>query len=184
MDESSVKSRMQEVVSLVTSDVASIRTGKANSNLVSDLEVTVYGGQQKLKINELGTVSTPDPESVIIDPWDKSVIGEIKKGIEVANVGLNPQIDGEIIRISIPPMTSEDRNKFVKLLGTKIESGKVMARQVRAEALKSIRSAFEDKELTEDDKFNEEKRLQDITDKFVKKIEEIGEKKKQELLSV
>jgi ribosome recycling factor len=137
-----------------------------------------------LKVNELATISAPDAQTIIIDPWDKSIIGEIKQGIVTANLGMNPGIDGEIIRISLPPMTSEDRDKYVRLLSSKLENGRVMIRQVRGDAMKDIRSAFEEKELSEDEKFNEEKNLQEITDDFIEKIEKAGESKKQELLQI
>ena len=184
MKEDAVDKRMSEVIDLIASDVASIRTGRATSALVEDLQVTVYGGRQKLKVNELATINVSDTQAIVIDPWDKSIIGEIKKGIEVANVGLSPTIDGEIIRISLPPFTTEDREKFVKLLNTKLENGKIMIRQIRGDAMRDIREAFEEKELTEDEKFNQEKRLQEITDRYSEKIEEIGGKKKEELLQV
>jgi len=184
MDEASIESRMQKVVDIVASDISSIRTGRATPTLVEDLVISAYGGQQKLKVNELATISTTDARTVVIDPWDKSVIGEIRKGILSANVGLTPVIDGEIIRINLPMMTSEDRKEYIKLLSTKLESGKVMVRQIRSEIMRKIKQAFEKKEITQDEKFNQEKRLQEITDEFVGKIEEIGKKKEQELLEV
>lgn len=184
MDERQVKQKMSEVLDLVTSDVGSVRTGRASPSLVQDITVSVYGGQQRLKVNELGTITSPDTDSIVIDPWDKSIIGEISKGIEAANVGLNPFIDGEIIRISIPPMTTEDRNKLVKLLGTKIENGRIMIRQIRGDFMKDIRHSFEEKEVSEDEKFNQEKKLQEITDDFIGKIEKVGKQKKQEILGV
>ena len=184
MDEASIKSKMQKVVDIVVSDISSIRTGRATPTLVEDLIINAYGGQQKLRINELATISTTDARTIIIDPWDKTVIGEIRKGILSANIGLNPIIDGEIIRINLPMMTSEDRKEYIKLLSTKLESGKVMIRQIRGEVMKSIKRGFENKEITQDEKFDQEKRLQEITDEFVGKIEEIGKKKEQELLEV
>jgi ribosome recycling factor len=184
MDEASIKRQMQEVIELISNDLASIRTGKATPALVSDIEVSAYGGQQTLQINELATVTAPDAESIIIDPWDKSIIGDIKKGIESANTGLTPNIDGEIIRINIPPMTREDREKLVKLLSTKIENGKIMIRQIRGEYLKDIRKKFEENELSEDQKFNQEKRLQEITDTYNEKLEQLKEKKENELMTI
>jgi ribosome recycling factor len=184
MDDSRVRSKMRKVIDLVSSDVGSIRTGRASGSLVEDITLSVYGGTQQLRVNEVATISAPDAQTIVIDPWDKSIIGEVKKGIESANVGLNPNIDGEIIRISLPPMTTEDREKYVKLLSQKLESGKVMVRQVRGEGMKAIKNRFEDKEITEDGKFNEEKRLQELTDEYVKKIMDIGENKKKELLQL
>lgn len=184
MDEASVVGKMQQVLELVASDVGGIRTGRAAPILVEGLEVAVYGGQQKLKVQELATISSPDTQTLIIDPWDKSIIGEIRQGILAANIGMNPNIDGEIIRITFPPLTTEDREKYVKLLSGKLESGRVMVRQVRGDAMHEIRKKFEEKEIGEDEKFSQEKRLQEITDEFVAKIDAVGEKKKQELLAI
>ena len=184
MDEASIREKMQQVVSLVASDVGTIRTGRATPALIEDLVVSVYGGAQKLKINELATISSGDPQTIVIDPWDKSIIGEIKQGILSANIGMNPAIDGEFIRINFPPLTTEDREKYVKLLSQKIESGKVMIRQIRGDGMREIRDQFEAKELSEDEKFDSEKRLQEITDEFVDKIENIGNVKKEELLKI
>jgi len=184
MDKASVRSNMQEVLDLIVSEIAAIRTGRASPALVEDLEIKVYGGQQTLKIQELANITSSDSKSIVIDPWDKSIIGEIKKGIITSNIGLNPQIDGEIVRINLPPMTTEDREKHVKLLNTKIEHAKVMVRQVRGEAMKDIKSVFEDKNLSEDEKFNEEKKLQEITDQFVEKLAEVGDKKRKDILNI
>jgi len=184
MDEDRVRSKMQEVLDMITTDIGSIRTGRATPTLVEDLEIPVYGGQQKLKVNELGTITAQDAQTIVIDPWDKSIIGEIKQGILAANVGLNPMIDGEIIRISLPPLTTEDRQKYVKLLSTKLENGRVMIRQVRAEAMRDVKKEFEEKKLSEDEKFNQEKHLQEITDEFIGEIDETGKAKEQELLQI
>lgn len=175
---------MSKVLELVTSDIASIRTGRATPAIVSDLKILVYGGQQKLKVNEVATISTLDSTTIVLEPWDKSIIGEIKAGILTANVGLNPVINGEIIRISLPPMTSEDREKYARLLNSKLESARVMVRQIRGDVMREVKKSFEDKKLTEDEKFNQEKRLQEITDDFIEKIDEAGERKKQELLQI
>ena len=184
MDEDSIRSRMQQVLEMITSDVSSIRTGRATPSLVEGLGVGVYGGTQKLKIQELATITAPDPQTLNIEPLDKSIIGEIRQGILAANIGLNPSIDGELIRISLPPLTSEDRERYVKLLHTKLENGRIMIRQIRGDGMRDIKQSFEKKELSEDDKFNQEKLLQEITDEFITNIEEIGKKKEQELLQI
>ena len=184
MDETQIHSKMQQVLDLIASDVASIRTGRAMPSLIEELGVSVYGGTQKLKIQELATISVPDSQTLILDPWDKSIIGEIRQGILSANIGMNPVIDGQVIRISLPPLTTEDREKYVKLLSTKLENARIMIRQIRGDVMHEIKKRFEEKEISEDEKFAQEKRLQEITDEFIKKIEEIGEKKKNELLSL
>ncbi|OGM23180.1 ribosome recycling factor [Candidatus Woesebacteria bacterium RIFCSPLOWO2_01_FULL_39_21] len=184
MDETSVTSKMQQVVDLAKNDISSVRTGRAQPNLVENIVVSAYGGTAKLKVLELASITAPDPQSLVIDPWDKSVIGEIKQAILSANIGLNPSLDGEKIRIVVPPMTFEDREKFVKLLSAKLESARVMIRQVRADMMHDIRKSFEAHEVSEDEKFSQEKNLQELTDKYISMVDEMGEKKKQELLSV
>lgn len=184
MDQASVEKRMDEVINLVKSDIATIRTGRAAPSLVEDIVVDAYGGQSRLRVQELATITAPDTQTLVIDPYDKSIIGDIRKGIEAANIGLTPSIDGEIIRISLPLMTTEDRERYVKLLSQKLEHGKVMVRQIRGDAMKDIKDAFEKKELTEDEKFDSEKKLQEITDKYTSKVDEMGEVKKKELLQI
>lgn len=175
---------MQKVIDVVTSDIAGVRTGRATPSLVENIVVPAYGGTQRLRIMELASITSPDPTSIVISPWDKSIIGDIKKGILEANIGMNPNIDGEIIRIVMPPLTTEDREKYVKLLSGKLENGKVLIRSVRADEMHEIKKKFEAKEITEDDKFGQEKKLQEITDEYIKKIEEMGERKRQELLQI
>lgn len=184
MDEASINQRFQKVVDLVTTDISSIRTGRATPSLVENITVPAYGGTQMMKVMELASITAPDTTSVVISPWDKSIIGDIKKGILEANVGLNPNIDGEIIRIVVPALTTEDREKYVKILAQKIEQGKVMMRQVRADAMQDIKKKFEAKEITEDEKFDQEKKLQEITDKFVGILEEKEQTKKNDLMQI
>lgn len=184
MDEASLNQKFQKVVDLLVTDISSIRTGRATPSLVENIIVPAYGGQQRLKVLEVASITAPDPNSLVISPWDKSIIGDIKKGLLEANVGLNPNIDGEIIRIIIPPLTTEDREKFVKILSQKLESSRVMVRQVRADQMHEIKKKFEEKEITEDERTDHEKRLQNLTDKFIGLIEEKGEVKKQELLQI
>lgn len=182
MDENKLRTKMTQVLDLVRTDIASIRTGRVTPALVENIVVGVYGGTQKMKIVELGTISVVDPQTLTIEPWDKSIIGEIRKGILEANVGLNPSMDETKIRISLPPLTTEDREKYVKLLSGKLENGKILIRQARADAMQESKKAYESKTITEDQKFGQEKEIQKLTDEFVGKIDEIGEAKKQELL--
>jgi ribosome recycling factor len=184
MDESSIRAKMQSALDAVAFDISGIRTGRATPALVENIVCPAYGGTQRLRVMELATISAPDTSQIIINPWDKSIIGDIKKGIMEANIGMNPSIDGEIIRIAMAPLTTEDREKYVKLLSVKLENGRVMIRQVRADEMHEIKKKFEAKEITEDENFAFEKKLQEITDEFVGKIEEIGEKKKAELMQI
>src|SRR3990167_8684184 len=151
MDEASIRSKMESAVNAITSDISGIRTGRATPALVENIIVPAYGGTQRLKILELASITSPDPTSIVIFPWDKSIIGDVKKGILEANIGMNPNIDGEIIRIVMPPLTTEDREKYVKLLSQKLENGRVMIRQIRGDEMHDIKDKFEKKEMTEDD---------------------------------
>lgn len=184
IDLSDISSRMEKALEIVRAEISSIRTGRATPSLVENIICPVYGGTQRLKVVELGTISTPTPGTITIAPWDVSIVGEIRAGIQVANVGLTPIIDAEIIRIQIPPLSQERRQEFIKLLHRQLENGRVMIRQIRHDKMIDIKRAFEAKELNEDEKFRLEQDLQKLTDEFVEKIEEIGKRKEAELLAV
>ncbi|OGM29963.1 ribosome recycling factor [Candidatus Woesebacteria bacterium RIFCSPHIGHO2_01_FULL_41_10] len=184
MDLAELRKKMQEVISMVTTDIGSVRSGRVTPALVENIEVPAYGGTQNMRLLELAGITASDPQTLVIEPWDKSIIGDIRKGILAANVGLNPSIDGDILRISVPPMTGEDRQKFVKLLHTKIENGRVMVRQIRGDAMRDLKKGFEEKTVTEDDKFKLEKEIQDATDEFIEIIDTLGKNKETELLTV
>lgn len=184
MEEQVLQSSMQKVLDNLVRELSGIRTGRATTGLVSDVMVTVYGGAQHLRIMETASITVPEPTQIIIEPWDKSIIGEIRQGILAANIGLNPTIDSDKIRISIPPLTTEDRERYVKLLHGKLEESRVAVRQVRGDMMQKIKKQLEAKEITEDDKFADEKKVQDVTDKFIQNIEELGQKKEVELRTV
>lgn len=179
-----VKQRMNASIEAMQKELSGIRTGRATPSLVEDVVVAAYGGTQRLKIMELASITAPDTQSLIIEPWDKSIVGEIKQAILASNIGLTPNIDSDKIRINLPPLTGEDRQKYVKLLGTKLEDARIVIRQIRGDVMGDIKKQFESKEITEDVRFFNEKRLQALTDEAVKKIEEIGKKKEEELLSL
>jgi len=184
MDEASVRAQMDNVLRVLFDDLASIRTGRSTPALVENVVVSAYGGAQRLKVMELATITTPDPQTLIIEPWDKSIIGEIRQGILAANVGLNPVIDGSILRIAMPPLTTEDREKYIKLLNTKLEHARVQIRQIRGDVMRTLKESFEKKEITEDERFSFEKKLQEITDEYIDNINERGHAKEEELLKI
>ncbi len=181
MDLNDTQARMQAAVVAVRDDLATIRVGRAVPALVEDVVVLAYGGTQQLKVMEMAGIHAQDAQSLVVSPWDKSVIGEIAKAINAANLGLNAVIDNEVIRIQVPAITEERRLELVKLLNIKLEHGKVAVRQVRHDKMIHIKKAFESKELNEDDKFNLEKELQETTDKLVEEIETLGKHKEAEL---
>lgn len=184
MSEDEIRGRMDQVLANVRQDVGAIRTGRATPSLVEDIVIPAYGGTQRLRVIELATITAPDSQSLLISAWDKSIIGEIRKGIEQANIGLNPIIAGEDIRVNLPPLTAEDRENYIRLLHQKLESGRVGIRQVRQDAMRNIKQKAENKEISEDEMFGSEKRMQALTDEYVGKIEELGKAKEGELRSL
>jgi ribosome recycling factor len=184
LDLSAIRQKMTQALEAIKADVATIRTGRAAPSLIEDVIVSAYGGTQQLKVMELGTISAPEPHMLTVKPWDASVLGEIAKGINQANLGIQAVVDNDLVRINIPPLTEERRRQFVKLLKTKIEAGKVMIRQIRHEQMIHYKKAFEAKEINEDDKFRHEEELQKITDEFVDQIDDLYKAKEQELLTV
>lgn len=179
-----VRERMDKAVAALIGDLTSFRTGRATPSIVENIVIPAYGGTQRLKIVELGNISVVDAHTITISPWDPSVIGEIRKGILEANIGLTPVIDNELIRISVPELTTEQRQQFVKLLGSKLESGRVSIRQIRQNHMHEIKKAFDNKELSEEERDRAEIDLQKVTDEMIKKIDELGDKKEKELMSV
>ncbi|MCL5970534.1 MAG: ribosome recycling factor [Patescibacteria group bacterium] len=178
------KQKMGKVLEVLRVDLATVRTGKAAPSLVENIIVSVYGGTTSLKIMELATVSAQDNQTLIITPFDNSIIGEIKKGIEVANVGFTPSIDGVAIRISIPPLSEERRQQLIHLMKQKLENGRIMIRQVRHEAMDHIKKQYNNKEISEDEMERLEKEVQKVTDDITANIEEMGKKKEAELLQI
>ena len=184
MDLSVYQHKMNVSVDQTGKQVARIRTGRATPALVQDIKIMAYGGAQELRVMELASIHVEDNDTLVIKPWDQSVIGEIAKGINHSGLGLSANIDGEIIRIKIPPLTEERRKEFVKLLKQEIEHGKVAIRQVRHEGMKAISQAETNKEISEDDKHRLEKELQDMTDQAVAQLDELEKAKEAELLAV
>ncbi|MBI2405781.1 ribosome recycling factor [Candidatus Microgenomates bacterium] len=184
MEEPEIRKKMEEVVQLVRGDIASIRSGRATPGIVQDIVVTTYGGTTKLKIVELASITTPDPRTIVISPWDKTTISDIKRAIDEHNIGISPVMTEDALRVNLPPMTAEDRGNFVRLLHQKLENGRIMVRRARADAMEEVRAAADRKEFGEDEKFLREERVQKLTDEYIGKIDELGKQKEEELLSV
>ena len=175
-----VKTRMDKILALFANDIASIRTGRATPGLIENVVVTVYGGQ-KMRLIELGSIGVPDVRSLTFEPWDQALIREISNGIMAANVGMTPAIDGQIIRMSLPMLTVEQREDYIKLLGRKLEAARVMVRDARGDYRGGLQRAKQDKTISEDEFKKDEVELQKITDEFVKKLEEVAGKKEIEV---
>ena len=179
------RARMQKAVEHLKVELAQIRTGRATPALIEKVAIEVYGGSQKLTIEELGQITAPDPHQLVIDPWDKSIVSEIAGGIAKANLNLTPVVDGEIIRIDIPLPTAEKRREIVKSMHQKLEVYRVEIRQIRHELLEELRKKREGASfLGEDEEKRLERQLQELVDEFIEQIDLAGEAKAKELLSV
>ncbi len=174
--------KMNKTVDVVTSDFASVRAGRANAGVLDKITVDYYG--TPTPINQVGTISSPDPRSLMIQPWDKSLLKAIEKALQTSDLGINPQNDGQVIRLAFPQLTEERRKELTKQVKKYAENGKVAVRNIRRDAMDKLKAEEKKNELTEDDRKNGEKDLQDLTDKICKKIDEMCEKKEKELMAV
>ena len=175
------KQRMQKVLEVIKQDIATVRTGKASPSLVENIVVSAYGGTTKLKVMELATISTSDANTLVIAPFDNSILGEIQKGIMEANIGVTPTNDGQVIRISIPPLSQERRDELIHIMKQKLENGRILIRQARQDAMHEVKK---DEALSEDDAKRYEKDIQKMTDEFMEHIDSLGKQKEQELLQI
>jgi ribosome recycling factor len=177
---SDVKVRMGKIVVIFMEDIASVRTGRATPGLIENVVVTVYGGQ-KMKLIELGSIGVSDVRSLTFQPWDQTLTREISNGIAAANIGMNPTVDGQLIRMTLPSLTVEQREDYIKLLGRKLEAARVMIRDARADFRSSLQSAKQTKKISEDEYKRDEIELQKITDEFIKNLEDLTKKKEIEI---
>jgi len=180
----STRERMKKAIEVTRVDLSSIRSGRATPALVENIVVAVYGATQHLKVMELATISTVDSKTLVISPYDPSILAEIERGIAAANVGLNPVVDGEILRITIPPLSEERSQDYIKLARVKLEAGKVMVRGVRHDAMKELDGAMASKDVGEDEKKAGEKKVQELTDEMIAELEAMEAKKEAELMQV
>lgn len=181
---SEMKAKMQKALLVLQDDLATVRTGRAMPSLVENVVVSVYTGTQRLKIKELATISVSDPQTLVLQPFDPSIAAEMQKGIMEANIGLTPSSDGNIIRISIPPLSEERRKDLIKLMRQKLENGKIGIRQIRQDARNVVRKQHLDKEISEEQMFRTDQEIQKITDEIILVVTEMGNKKEQELMQI
>jgi ribosome recycling factor len=175
------KQRMQKALEVLHQDFATVRSGKANPSMVENIMVEAYEGTH-LRVMELATVSAQDAHTLIVSPYDKTVMGKILRAIEDANLGISPAAAGDMIRIVLPPLTEERRREFVKLVSQKAEQGKVMIRQMRHESMTEIKK-IEDSS-SEDEVERLEKEVQKLTDDYIAKIDNLRSEKEKELMTI
>ncbi|MBI2018846.1 ribosome recycling factor [Candidatus Daviesbacteria bacterium] len=163
-------------------EIAGIRAGRANPALVENVLVDAYGG--KMKLMEVGNISAPQPTLLTIQVWDASILQNVIKAIQEANLGLNPSSEGTLIRLPIPPLTSERREEFIKLLHQKMEQARVEIRQVRQDFRNEWKGEQEDGKYGEDEFFRREKLLQELVDKKMTGVDDLGKGKEEELIQI
>ena len=176
------KDRMGKAVEALRKELATIRTGRAHSGLIEHLRVDYYGAPTPL--NQLATISVPEPRLLVIQPWDRQSLGNIEKAIHKADLGLNPINDGNVIRLAIPQLTEERRKDLAKVVRKKVEEGRVAVRNVRRDRHDELRRLQREKEISEDAQYLAQEELQKLTDGFIQEIERVGEEKEAELLAV
>lgn len=174
--------RMEKALDALERDFSTIRVGRANPNVLNNVVVEYYGTPTPL--NQMAAVSVPEPRMLVIQPWDASTLKDIEKAINVAEIGINPQNDGKVIRLTFPQLTEEHRKTLVKDVSKRGEEAKVAIRNVRRDSMDDLKKLKKDNEITEDDQKDGEKKLQDITDKYIKNVEEMTKKKETEILSI
>jgi ribosome recycling factor len=174
--------RMGKSVEALNRGLATIRTGRASPALVETLMVDYYGAQTPL--NQLATISIPEARTLMIHPWDKGALGEVEKSIMKSDLGLMPNNDGNVIRISIPMLTEERRRDLVRLVGRKVEEGNVSVRNIRRDSLETFRSMEREKEISQDESRWAQTELQQLTDLFIEQIGDLKKNKEIEVMEV
>ena len=174
------EAKMHKTIEVLSRELASIRTGRASPALVEFVKVDYYG--VPTPINQLASVSAPEARLLLIQPWDRSVLGNIEKAILKSDLGLNPSNDGNIIRLAIPPLTEERRKELVKLVHRRVEESRVSLRNLRRDALEQLRRLEKDKGISQDARERAQEQLQKLTDRFIAEAGKKGEDKEAELI--
>ena len=174
--------KMGKTIEVVKSDFASVRAGRANAGVLDRIMVDYYGSPTPL--NQVAAISTPDPRMLQIQPWDATLLREIEKAIQTSDLGINPQNDGRVIRLTFPQLTEERRKELTKQVRKYGENGKVAIRNIRRDAMDKYKALEKKGEMTEDDRKEYEKEIQDLTDKRCKEIDDLTAKKEAELMAV
>ena len=179
---SNCNSKMRKAYEIFTHDLGSLRTGRANASMLDIIKVDVY--RQKMPINQLATVSTPEPRLLTVQVWDQNNVTLIDSAIKKSNLGINPQIDGQLMRIPIPNLNEERRNELKKIMGELAEKAKVAIRNIRREANDKLKQDLKDKKVGEDEWKKSEKKIQNLTDKQISELEKKLKEKEKEIMII
>ncbi len=176
------KERMEKALDSLDRDFQTIRAGRANPKILNNVTVEYYGTPTPL--NQLAGISVPEPRLLTVQPYDTSILKDIEKAINMADIGINPQNDGKVIRLTFPQLTEEHRKTLVKDVSKRGEEAKVAIRNIRRDAMDDVKKLKKNNEITEDDLKDGEKEIQNITDSYIKQVEDMSKKKEQEVLSI
>ena len=179
---SNCNSKMRKAYEIFTHDLASLRTGRANVLMLDIIKAEVYG--QKMSIDQLATISTPDPRLITVQVWDQNNVSLIDAAIKKSNLGINPQIDGQLMRIPIPSLNEERRFELKKIMGSLAEKAKISIRNIRREANDNLKEDLKDKKLGEDEYKSYEKKIQNLTDKQISELEKKLKGKEKEIMII
>lgn len=177
-----IEERMERRINGYNSELKTIRAGRANASVLDKIAIDYYGTMTP--INQVGSISSPDPRQLVIQPWDATALKAIEKAINASEIGIAPQNDGKVIRLNFPPLTEERRKELVKTVKKYTEEAKVQIRNARRDALDDYKKKKKDGEVTEDDLKEIEKDIQKLTDKYIKEIDDICAAKEKEILEV
>jgi ribosome recycling factor len=181
-DYAQLRSRMDKAVADFQSNLGSVRTGRASIHMLDQVKVDYYGTPTPL--NQVGQISTPDPNMIVIQPWDASLIAEIEKALRTSDLGFNPNNDGKLVRVPVPPMTEDRRREVVKHLNRVLEDHKTAIRNIRRDGNDLLKKAAKDKKISEDEEKRSLDEIQKLTDEEIKKMEEMAKKKEVEVMQV
>ncbi len=176
------KERMEKALKALENEFKKVRSGRASPAILEGIKVEYYGTQTPL--NQLATITVPEARTIVIQPWDQSIIGEIEKAILKSDLGLNPTNDGKIIRVHVPPLTEERRQELVKHIKKMAEEAKIALRNIRRDANEMLKDLKKEKKISEDDQFRGQEQIQKLTDDYVKKVDMLFEKKEKEIMEV
>ena len=174
--------KMEKTLEVLASDFGAVRAGRANAQVLDRITVEYYG--TPTPVGQVGTISSPDPRTLVIQPWDGSLLKVIEKAIQTSDLGINPQNDGKQIRLNFPPLTEERRKELIKGVSKTGEEAKVALRNIRRDALDKFKAAQKKSEITEDELHDGEDKMQKLTDKYVKEVDAMVAKKSKELAEV
>ncbi len=177
-----IEKKMDKRIDGLVSEFKTIRAGRANASVLDKIAIDYYGTMTP--VQQVGSISSPEPRMLVIQPWDASVLGEIEKAINKSELGLSPQNDGKVIRLNFPPLTEERRRELVKMVKKYAEEAKVQIRNARRDGIEMYKKQKKDGEITEDDLKTIEKDIQDMTDKYIKEIDSITSEKEKEITEI